>query len=80
MACTECFRLEAGHEHLERTHAAALDAMKSYGIGLRADTARLRIEVNRAWLDAEYARLELELHLRKHSGSELTATMRLGSR
>jgi hypothetical protein len=79
MACAECTRLAAEQERLERTHAAALDAAKSVGVGLRADNARLRIAVNRAWLDAEYAKLELQEHMRGHSGSELTAAVRLGS-
>jgi len=72
MACSECSRLRAERDRLEKVHAAAIQALCG-GVGAGAgplpgsEYVRLKIAADDARLDLEVARLEFEQHERSHS-------------
>jgi len=66
MACPECARLLAESEDLNRAHIAAFDAMIEATTGPAADFINFKVAANKAFVNAERARLELEQHKRVH--------------
>jgi hypothetical protein len=64
--CLQCARLTDEHERLERSYAAALEAMVHSRAGLQDEYTRLRAATDEAWLCAECARQVLQEHKRGH--------------
>ena len=68
MKCTECTRLLAEFERLERAYAAAIDALTFMReTAVPSEYPRLRRLASEARLNAEMARLELIKHQWIHS-------------
>ncbi len=68
MGCGECDRLRAEHERVERAYASAIEVLAARsGISAAVEYTRLRAIADKARIDLEVARLELERHKRIHS-------------
>jgi len=66
MACPECVRITIEYESLERTYAAAIENLTARPNARANEYQRLRKMADKARLDAEVGRLELEKHLSVH--------------
>jgi hypothetical protein len=70
MECSECSRLLAGYERLERDYAEAVHKLNARRN--MADTEEyigLRVAADGARLDSEVTRLELKQHRRMHEAA-----------
>jgi len=62
--CEECTRLSADYDRLNKSHLSALGDAEAARDGTLKRLTALRTVSNKAWLDAEIARLELKGHRR----------------
>jgi hypothetical protein len=69
MECAECSRLVADHERLKEHSAVARYRLQKSATRrlLPGEYLALLTTANKAWLDAESARVELEQHRRAHA-------------
>jgi hypothetical protein len=68
MDCSECIRLTAGFDRLERAYAAKVGILTASAHTAQANEyTTLKVAADEARIDSEVARLELEQHKRKHA-------------